>query len=74
MRRPAPWGGDGGKPWDDGVFSGVKKIFLVRGAEGIYCVQIEYDRNDQSICSAKHGGDTEGTCYLVRPLTHIIVI
>ncbi|XXG48727.1 hypothetical protein AAC387_Pa02g3093 [Persea americana] len=25
---PEPWGGDGGRPWDDGVFSGIKQISL----------------------------------------------
>ncbi|KAG8654618.1 jacalin-related lectin 3 isoform X2 [Manihot esculenta] len=52
---PGPWGGDGGKPWDDGVFSGIKQIFLTR-AEAICSIQIEYDRNGQSVWSVKHGG------------------
>lgn len=53
---PGPWGGDGGRPWDDGVFSGIKQIYLTR-AEAICSIQIEYDRNGQSIWSSKHGGD-----------------
>lgn len=61
---PGPWGGDGGKPWDDGVFSGVKKIFLIRG-EAIYSIQFEYDRNGQSMWSVKHGANKEGTCHVV---------
>ncbi|XP_058110546.1 jacalin-related lectin 3-like isoform X2 [Magnolia sinica] len=58
---PGPWGGDGGRPWDDGVFSGVKQIFLTRG-EAMTSIQIEYDRNGQSIWSTKHGaGGGEAT-------------
>ncbi|XP_044474537.1 jacalin-related lectin 3-like isoform X1 [Mangifera indica] len=52
---PGPWGGDGGRPWDDGVFSGIKQIFVTR-AEAIQSIQIEYDRNGQSLWSIKHGG------------------
>ncbi|XP_065621191.1 pentatricopeptide repeat-containing protein At1g19720 [Quercus suber] len=54
---PGPWGGDGGRPWDDGVFSGIKQIYLTRVAEAICSVQIEYDRNGQAVWSIKHGGN-----------------
>ncbi|XP_018821063.2 jacalin-related lectin 3 isoform X1 [Juglans regia] len=54
---PGPWGGDGGRPWDDGVFSGIKQIYLTRSSEAICSIQIEYDRNGQSIWSIKHGGN-----------------
>ncbi|XP_070670346.1 jacalin-related lectin 3-like [Malus domestica] len=54
---PGPWGGDVGRAWDDGVFSGISQIHLTREAEGICSVQIEYDRNGQFIWSAKHGGN-----------------
>ncbi|XP_002510454.2 jacalin-related lectin 3 [Ricinus communis] len=60
-----PWGGNGGKPWDDGVFSGIKKIFLAKG-EAIYCIQIEYDRNGQSAWSVRHGGGSEGSSHLIK--------
>lgn len=59
-----PWGGGGGKPWDDGVFSGVKKIFLTKG-EAIYSIQIEYDRNGQSFWAVGHGGGSEGSFNMV---------
>ncbi|KAJ6684827.1 JACALIN-RELATED LECTIN 3 [Salix purpurea] len=58
-----PWGG--GKPWDDGVFSGVKKIFLTEG-EAIYCIQIKYDRNGQSVWSVRHGGGSEGSSNMIE--------
>lgn len=52
---PGPWGGEGGRPWDDGVFSGIKQIIIVRG-EVIHSIQVEYDRNGQSVWSMRHGG------------------
>jgi hypothetical protein len=54
---PGPWGGDGGRPWDDGVFSGIKQIYVTRVAEAICSIQIEYDRNGQAVWSIKHGGN-----------------
>lgn len=51
---PGPWGGDGGRPWDDGVYTGVKQIYIMR-TDFIGSVQIEYDRSGQSIWSTKHG-------------------
>ncbi|XP_058110557.1 jacalin-related lectin 3-like [Magnolia sinica] len=60
-RGRGPWGGDGGRPWDEGVFSGVKQIFLTRG-EVMTSIQIEYDRSGQSFWSTKHGaGGGEAT-------------
>nr|AFK44060.1 unknown [Lotus japonicus] len=50
-------GGNGGRPWDDGVFSGIKQIYLTKAPEGICSIQIEYDRNKQSVWSVKHGGN-----------------
>lgn len=61
---PGPWGGEGGRPWDDGVYSGVKQIFLTR-AEAITSIQIEYDRNGQSVWSSRHGGDIGATTHRV---------
>lgn len=51
---PGPWGGEGGKPWDDGVYLGVKQIFITRG-DAICSIQIEYDRSGQSVWSSRHG-------------------
>nr|CAD1841739.1 unnamed protein product [Ananas comosus var. bracteatus] len=55
---PGPWGGDGGKPWDDGVYSGIKQVYILRG-EFINSIQIEYDRSGQSVWSMRHGGSGE---------------
>lgn len=56
---PGPWGGDGGHPWDDGVFTGVKQIVLTR-TNAICCMEIEYDRYGQSVWSVKHGCSSKG--------------
>lgn len=55
---PGPWGGDGGKPWDDGVYSGIKQVYITRG-DFINSIQIEYDRSGQSVWSTRHGGSGE---------------
>eukprot|EP01018_Ginkgo_biloba_P020972 Gb_08638 [translate_table: standard] len=62
---PGPWGGDGGKPWDDGVFSGIKQIVVIRG-EVIDSIQFEYDRNGQSVWSMRHGGSGGDTTNRIK--------
>ncbi|OVA06186.1 Mannose-binding lectin [Macleaya cordata] len=57
---PGPWGGDGGKQWDDGVYTGIKQIYLTKG-EAIFSIQIEYDREGWSAWSVRHGGSGGGT-------------
>ncbi|XVF73822.1 hypothetical protein PTKIN_Ptkin13bG0012400 [Pterospermum kingtungense] len=61
---PGPWGGEGGRPWDDGVYSGIKQIFVTK-SEAICSIQIEYDRNGQSVWSVKHGGHGGTTTHRV---------
>lgn len=53
---PGPWGGEGGKPWDDGVYTGIRQIILTK-SEAICSMEVEYDRNGQSVWSVKHGGN-----------------
>ncbi|WRX30428.1 Jacalin-like lectin domain - like 2 [Theobroma cacao] len=62
---PGPWGGEGGRPWDDGVFSGIKQIFVTK-SEAICSIQFEYDRNGQSVWSVKHGGHGGTTTHRVK--------
>lgn len=50
---PGPWGGDGGKPWDDGVYTGVRQMYITRTDDFIGSVQMEYDRSGQSVWSTK---------------------
>ncbi|PON52020.1 Jacalin-like lectin domain containing protein [Parasponia andersonii] len=63
---PGPWGGDGGKAWDDGVYSGIKQIYLTRSPEAICSIQIEYDRNGQPVWSVKHGGNGGNTPHRIK--------
>ncbi|KAH9326938.1 hypothetical protein KI387_007116, partial [Taxus chinensis] len=51
-----PWGGNGGSPWDDGDFKGIRQIVIVH-AGAIDSIRIEYDKNGRSIWSDKHGGN-----------------
>ncbi|KAK2975121.1 hypothetical protein RJ640_023576 [Escallonia rubra] len=62
---PGPWGGDGGKPWDDGVFTGIKQIILT-SSQAICSIEIEYDRNGQSVWSVKHGGNGGHTSHKIK--------
>lgn len=62
---PGPWGGDSGKPWDDGVYTGIRQIFITR-SEVICSIQIEYDRNGQSVWSVKHGGNSGTTIHRIK--------
>jgi hypothetical protein len=50
-----PWGGSGGYSWDDGVYSTIRQLVIVHG-EGIDSIQIEYDKEGDSVWSLKHGG------------------
>lgn len=64
---PGPWGGEGGKPWDDGVYLGVKQIFITRG-DAICSIQIEYDRSGQSVWSSRHGSAGQITHRVITEL------
>ncbi|XP_020257669.1 jacalin-related lectin 3 isoform X1 [Asparagus officinalis] len=57
---PGPWGGDGGKPWDDGVYTGIRQIYITIG-DFINSIQLEYDRGGQSVWSTRHGSGGEKT-------------
>ncbi|KAK1427339.1 hypothetical protein QVD17_16022 [Tagetes erecta] len=61
-REAGPWGADGAKPWDDGVFSTVKQVRVHVGELNvIYALQFEYLKKDgKSVLSPIHGG-TDGS-------------
>lgn len=61
-----PWGGEGGKPWDDGVFAGIRQIILTISSDAICSIEIEYDRNGQSVWSVLHGGNRGQTSQRVK--------
>ncbi|GLJ20599.1 hypothetical protein SUGI_0375130 [Cryptomeria japonica] len=51
-----PWGGRGGNPWDDGIYSGIRQIVVGFGT-AIDNIIVEYVRNGQSVWSARRGGN-----------------
>ncbi|KAG9459248.1 hypothetical protein H6P81_003756 [Aristolochia fimbriata] len=63
---PGPWGGSGGRPWDDGVYNGVRQIFLTRSSEGITSIQIEYDKIGQFVKSSMHGSGSGEATHRIR--------
>ncbi|KAH9326936.1 hypothetical protein KI387_007114, partial [Taxus chinensis] len=55
---PGPWGGDGGKPWDDGVFSGIRQIIIIREEviEIILTSLRDEQKMDNSVWKKRQGG------------------
>jgi len=51
-------GGDGGDLWDDGVFDGVKKIYVGQGENGVSSVKFEYHQKNSVIAKDDHGKKT----------------
>lgn len=51
-----PYGGAGGNPWKENVFSKIK-AFVIYHQEWIFALQIYYEKNGESISSPLHGGD-----------------
>ncbi|KAJ9560236.1 hypothetical protein OSB04_005396 [Centaurea solstitialis] len=67
-RDAGPWGGFGGKTWDDGVFSTIKqvRVHFRESLNVIYAIQFEYVRRDaKSVLSTTHGGTGGDTMELV---------
>lgn len=48
------WGGEGGSPWDDGAYTGIRQIVISHGA-AIDAILVEYDQEGESVWSKKHG-------------------
>ncbi|GLT92126.1 hypothetical protein SLE2022_099800 [Rubroshorea leprosula] len=56
-RDPGPWGGTGGKIWDDGIFSGVYKVNVLVLGVIVRGIQIMYrKRNGEIYLSERRGG------------------
>ncbi|KAL2892772.1 Jacalin-related lectin 3 [Bienertia sinuspersici] len=65
VNETGPWGGRGGTPWDDGVYTGVKKIILTRG-DVICSLQFQYDQHGHSVWSAPHGIPNDACTYHIK--------
>ncbi|KAF3949947.1 hypothetical protein CMV_024242 [Castanea mollissima] len=56
-RGVGPWGGNGGKQWDDGVFSSIHELHLHVGDSAVHAIQLFYESSEGKIVrSQKHGG------------------
>lgn len=58
-RDTGPWGGSGGKHWDDGVFSTVKQVdvHVEQALNVIRAVQLRCEKRDgQLVVTPSHGG------------------
>ncbi|KAB1220609.1 Agglutinin [Morella rubra] len=56
-REPGPWGGLGGKQWDDGVFPEIHELHLEYGDSAIHSLQIMYETKEgKRDWSHRHGG------------------
>lgn len=50
-----PWGGDGGKVFDDGINSGVREVHVKRTG-GLVSIRVCYDQNGRVVWGNKNGG------------------
>ncbi|CAN8269235.1 unnamed protein product [Cochlearia groenlandica] len=51
-------GGTGGTSWDDGVFDGVRKVFVGQSGDGIGAVKFVYDKGNEVVIGNDHGKTT----------------
>ncbi|KAI6701552.1 hypothetical protein NL676_015876, partial [Syzygium grande] len=65
IKCSGPFGGQGGHPWDDGKFNGVKKIKMML-EHVVSCISFEYDNNGESIWSSTHGHCGSGDIHMVN--------
>jgi len=69
-------GGEGGDPWSDGVFNGVRNIYVGQGENGVSAVKFVYDKDSQVAEGNDHGKPTllgyeEVTIYILSPFHYI---
>ncbi|KAG2332420.1 hypothetical protein Bca4012_017993 [Brassica carinata] len=51
-------GGNGGAAWDDGVYDGVRKIYVGQGNDGVSFVKFEYTKGTDLVSGDGHGKAT----------------
>ncbi|VVA97893.1 unnamed protein product [Arabis nemorensis] len=57
-RKVGPYGGDNGNEWDDGVYDGLRKVYVGEDGDRVSYVEFEYVKGDQSI-TLSHGIGTK---------------
>ncbi|KAB1208308.1 Agglutinin [Morella rubra] len=66
-REPGPWGGLGGKQWDDGVFTEIHELHLEYGDSAIHSLQIMYETKEgKRDWSHRHGGPGGDRTYKMK--------
>ncbi|XP_059638025.1 jacalin-related lectin 3-like [Cornus florida] len=61
-----PFGGDGGKLWDDGTYNSMVRQIIINSGWNIDSIQVDYvDIEGKSISGKRHGGDG-GTAHTVK--------
>lgn len=64
---PGPWGGHGGKQWDDGVFSAIKQVHVYVGDGAVKALQFLYEKKDGCfVWSKRYGSAVEDTFVVNR--------
>jgi len=51
-------GGNQGDSWDDGVFEGVRKLYVGQGKNCVAFLKVVYDSNTQVVIGEDHGNKT----------------
>ncbi|KAF8012320.1 hypothetical protein BT93_I0457 [Corymbia citriodora subsp. variegata] len=64
IKSIGPFGGQGGQPWDDGKYNGVKKIKILLESVVNY-ITTEYDKDGESTWSSTHGRSGKGEVHMV---------
>ncbi|TXG52231.1 hypothetical protein EZV62_021400 [Acer yangbiense] len=66
-REAGPWGGNSGKPFDDGIFTAIKHVYVHVGSGSIDAIQLLYQNKDGcSIMSKRHGGGLVDTIHRIK--------
>lgn len=52
-------GGEGGSEWDDGVYEGVKKVYVGQDLSRITYIKFEYVKEDGEIVTREYGTITQ---------------
>lgn len=61
----SPYGGDGGDPFDDNVYTGIRNITIIVVSSIVESISIEYDQNRCVVRSRRYGGPREDMTFTV---------
>ncbi|KAF7850419.1 LOW QUALITY PROTEIN: hypothetical protein BT93_L5520 [Corymbia citriodora subsp. variegata] len=64
FKTTGPFGNSDGTPWDDGVHTDVRGIYMDSAGGGIYGISIRYDDNGSFVQCSRHGREADPSGYL----------